>query len=498
MIDSEEKESYKQSLKNTSLLGGVQIVNILITIIRSKCIAVLLGPTGMGIHGLFTSTTSTITAFTNLGLSVSAVKDIAQANSTNDLSKVSRVISVFRKLVWITGFLGLFVCLFFSPFLSKVTFGNTDYILGFSLLSITLLLAQLSAGQTTVMQGVQKFSWMAKASLYGSVAGLLISVPLYYWGRENAIVPVIVIISIVNLFFSWFFSRRLKIQKTQLSLSVAVREGVGMIKMGFFLGFQSALTVLSAYLVRIFISNLGGVSEVGLYTAGFAIVNTYVGLIFNAMSTEYYPRLATHSKEKEKFIQTINQQMEISILLLSPIVIFFIIFVDLGIILLYSRDFLAINSMLYFTILGMFFRAPSWCIAFSFIAKGDTNTFFLNELVSVIYATILNILFYKYLGLMGMGISFLLIYVIYWIQVLLITKKKYDFIVSQNFWRKYVIHFLISVIGVLIVIFFKSKLLLYIFGSLLIIFSLFFSLKELNKRIDLVNWVKQRRKTYKS
>ena len=48
-MDTENRNSYKQSLKATSLFGGVQIFNILIQIIRSKFAAVLLGPEGMGV-----------------------------------------------------------------------------------------------------------------------------------------------------------------------------------------------------------------------------------------------------------------------------------------------------------------------------------------------------------------------------------------------------------------------------------------------------------------
>ena len=70
---SEEKASYRQIMKATSIFGGVQVINIIISIVRSKFVAVLLGPGGMGIYGLFISTTGLIEKITNLGLSTSAV-----------------------------------------------------------------------------------------------------------------------------------------------------------------------------------------------------------------------------------------------------------------------------------------------------------------------------------------------------------------------------------------------------------------------------------------
>lgn len=109
---AKDNSSYKESLKATSLFGGVQVFNILIGVIRSKFIAILLGPSGMGMYGLFTLTTSLISSFTNCGLGTSAVRNIAEANSTRDQNRIALIISVFRKLVWFTGLIGMSVCVF--------------------------------------------------------------------------------------------------------------------------------------------------------------------------------------------------------------------------------------------------------------------------------------------------------------------------------------------------------------------------------------------------
>ena len=42
-----EQSSYREIFKSTSLFGGVQVFNILIAVIRTKFIAVLLGPAGI-------------------------------------------------------------------------------------------------------------------------------------------------------------------------------------------------------------------------------------------------------------------------------------------------------------------------------------------------------------------------------------------------------------------------------------------------------------------
>jgi len=80
--------------------------------------------------------------------------------------------------------------------------------------------------------------------------------------------------------------------------------------------------------------------------------------------------------------------------------------------------------MIYWAALGMFFKAASWAIAFVFLAKGASKLFFWNELIVNIYILILNILGYHYWGLTGLGLSFLVGYFLYLIQVYIIAQLK--------------------------------------------------------------------------
>ena len=159
--------SYRSIFKATSLFGGVQVYQILVSIIKSKIIAVLLGPTGVGIQGLYQSGIQFVQSLTSMGLSSSAVRDVAEANATSDGYRIGRTVSALRKLVWLTGLLGLISVAIFSPVLSNYAFGNRDYTIPFILLSVTLLIDQLSAGQKVVLQGKRRLKDLAKASAIG-------------------------------------------------------------------------------------------------------------------------------------------------------------------------------------------------------------------------------------------------------------------------------------------------------------------------------------------
>ena len=113
----DEKKSYQQVMKATSLFGGVQVIRILVTVIRSKIMATLLGPEGVGISNLLTRPLQLITKATQLGLDKSAVKEISSHYKTGEETQAYRMIAILKRLVWMTAIVGaVFTVVFFWNF----------------------------------------------------------------------------------------------------------------------------------------------------------------------------------------------------------------------------------------------------------------------------------------------------------------------------------------------------------------------------------------------
>ena len=481
---TEQQSSYRQIVKATSLFGGVQVFQIIIRIIRSKFIAVLLGPTGMGIAGLLSSTTGFIEALTSFGLGTSAVKDVASAHGMRNPHRIAVVIRVLRRMVWITGTVGLLITMLLSPWLSELTFSNRDYTLAFVWISVTLLFNQLSKGQMVVLQGMRKLEYLAKANLSGSLLGLIITVPLYYWLRVDGIVPGMIITSFIALSLSWFYAHKITIEPIKVSYIRTLAESRHMITLGFMISLSNFVALGGFYIIRIYIRRKGGLDQVGLYNAGFAIISTYVGLVFTAMGTDYYPRLSAVAWSNAKAKEVINQQAEVALLILAPIIMVFLVFIKWVIILLYSSKFISVNDMIQWAAMGMLFKAASWSITFILLAKGASKLFFINELIRNIYFLGLNILGFYFWGLTGMGISFFLTYIIHLIQMIIVSRFKYEFAFNKALFQIFGIQFLLTLVCFLLVKL-TSGPYCYILGSILIIISLLHSFKELDKRLDL-------------
>ncbi|MFA9290040.1 MAG: polysaccharide biosynthesis C-terminal domain-containing protein [Solirubrobacteraceae bacterium] len=140
--------------------------------------------------------------------------------------------------------------------------------------------------------------------------------------------------------------------------------------------------------------------------------------------------------------------------------------------------------MMQWAIMGIIFKAVSWAMAFLFLARGASKFFFWNELAASSYMLVLNILGYHFFKLDGLGISFLLSYFLYAIQVYFIVRKKYEFRFSSEILKILIINILLISICFILQ---KniSEPYNYFVGVLIIFCSIIYSFVELDKRINL-------------
>ena len=433
------KTSYQQLLKTTSLFGGVQLGTVIIAIIRTKLIAVFLGPAGMGIIALLNSIINIISSFSGLGIEASAIKYIAADYKNEDVNTVSVTIAVVKKLALFTGIIGTLVMLFLSNWLSYITFGNDDQSLAIKLLSIVLLFKQLTVAELAILQGLRKMRFLAKANLCGNILGLLVSVPLYYFYKIDAIVPTIIAISLASFLVSFYYSKKVHFERKSATKSELLIESKRIVKLGIMLTISGLLTLLTTYLIQIYIGNQGGLAQVGFYNAGFTLLNSYVGIIFTVMSTDFFPRLASIIDESETVRTTVRQQSFLSILIITPIIILFLTLIPLIVKVVFTPQFAAIIPMVCYGILAMLFRAVSWSMGYILIAKGDAKMFLKTAIGFNTISLILNVLGYYFYGLEGLGISFLVYYLVHFFGLQIITKKRYDFYFDREFYQIYLI-----------------------------------------------------------
>lgn len=480
-----KSSSYNQILKSTSLFGGVQVVTILVSLLRNKIVAILLGPTGIGLIGIFVSASTLISSISGLGLNYSIVREIAEIKAVQKEDvNLGRILSVSRHWILLSAFIGLFITILLASSLSSLSFGNSDYIISFVLLSLVIFLNALYNGQRSILQGVRQLGDLARITIYSSLLSLVASIPLFYFFKFNGIIFVLIITALVNYLVSSYFFRKVQILKVPVKLKVSIIEGFPMVRLGLTMVLNSILSSGTAYILYSFISHIGGIEQVGLYNAGWGIIAQYTSVIFSAMAMDYFPRLSAVNNDKTKVDLLVNQQVEISMLLITPLMVFVLTFIPLIITILLSKSFLPVVNFAVWTVLGTLVRVPASVFSYMLLAKKDMKLYLKIEMTLFILFLFSNMIAYYYLSLEGLGISYFFNYFIYSLIYTFIVREKYELSIT----RPLVVIFTVSAFF-LILSFVLSRFIstgnMYIVGSFIFIFSILYSLRELKMRIDL-------------
>ncbi|MBS7786442.1 oligosaccharide flippase family protein [Flavobacterium sp. CYK-55] len=429
---SEKASHYKSIFKATSIFGGVQVFNILVTLIRGKAVALLIGTAGMGLNGLFMSGLNLIKTVSSLGLTESAVRDLSKAHASGDEHQMQITFAVFKKWIWITAALGILITVLFSSLLSQFSFNNHDYTWSYIALSSTFIFGALMGGIYTMLRGTRQLKYLAQANIFGGVAGLLVALPILFFMGIKGVVPAIIATAFATYLVSLYFKNKIQLTEVKVSWQETINLGMPMVKLGLSLTVVNLLASAVAFALNGYISKTGTLSEVGLYNAGLAIVDGYVGMVFTAMSTDYFPRLSALIHDEKQWKQVVNQQAELVLIILGIVLVLLISTTPILIRLLLSASFLPAQNFIFWAVLAIPLKGLVWVLGFIILAKGDNKLFLGVEITANMLLLLFNIGFYTYKGIDGLGISMLVSYLVFIIMMLSVLKVKYSFSFEKN------------------------------------------------------------------
>lgn len=429
---SQDQKSYGQILKSSSIVGGSQGVALLIGLIQTKCVAVFLGPVGVGLSGAFGSLIGIVVTLCGLGVSSSAVRSIAKANASEEKGDLGKLVTTLRILSWITGLVGSAVVLLFAKPLSRMTFGSEEYWIALSVLSLCVLFRCLKNGQLGYIQGIRRIGDLAKMKIIASITGVTIGVGLYAWLGLRGIVPAIFAMGLVQLIAANYFARRAQSPTSSVSREEFLKISGDFIKLGVVLMWTGLLSMLVGYLTRVILIQHIDLHAAGLYQSSYRISAMFVGFILAAMSADFLPRLSEVADDDKKIQQQVNEQTEIGLLLAVPGILATITFTSWIIAILYTSEFKMAEELMKWMVLGCLGRVISWPMAMILIAKGCKAWLMVLEScasvlhVALIYAGV------QQFGVVGASYAFALLYVVYIIATKLIANKVVGFAWSSE------------------------------------------------------------------
>ncbi len=414
--------SHAEALKSTAIIGGSTVIVMLIRIVRTKVMAILLGPAGIGLEAMFDSVTGMFRTAADLGISSSGVRQIASAAVSGDSQSVAATVFTLRRVCLLLGLAGSAALFLAREPVSRLAFGNADHAADIGLLSLILLFGGVMGGQGALLQGMRRIGDLARMNILAALAAAVLSIPIIFiWGREG-IPAYMVLASAVGVLVSWHFASRVRVESVRVPLRLVVREAAGLFRLGLVFLSSGLMTIGSLFLLRVFVTNQFGVDGAGQFQAANALSVVYVGFVLQAMGTDFYPRLTAVADDDQRCNQLVNEQAEISLLLALPGVLATLALAPWLIQLLYSAKFHPAAEILCWQLAGMFLRVNSWPMGFIIMAKGRAAAIFWTELAAYSAYVGLGWAALRFFGLPGAGMAFLGLYIFHWMMTYAVVR----------------------------------------------------------------------------
>jgi len=429
---ADEGHPYRDILKSSALIGASTAINIVFGIVRTKALAVILGPAGYGVYGGFSVVADLAKNVAQFGINSSGVRQVAAASASGDRADLSRTVRVLRIAAVVSALVGaLAMCLVAGP-VSRLTFGNDHYTGSMALLAIAVLLGVLASGEIALLQGLRRIADLARINVFGAFLGTAASIPLVFLFGERGIVPSLAIVAGASTLLAWRYGTRVPVEPAPLTLRQTVAESSQLFRLGFVFMCSSLLTLGAAYVVRVILLRSLGPEAAGLYQAAWTLGGLYIGFVLQAMGTDFYPKLVVAAADNAQCNRLVNEQARVSLLLSIPGVMGTLTLAPLVIDLFYARTFGGATEVLRWVCLGMALRVLTWPLGYIAVAKNRQRLFFATDLLWTIANVALTWVCVARWGTAGAGMAFFGSYIFHWTMVYPIARHLSGFRWSRS------------------------------------------------------------------
>lgn len=371
--------SYRRIFKSSAIIGGASVINILIGITKVKVLALLLGPAGVGLMGVFQNLVSMASTLAALGVGNSGVRQIASAaEDIETLSIVRRALWYGNLLLGATGMIALWALR--EP-VAIFVFGSKSYVNEVAWLGIGVLLTLIAGSQTALLQGLRRIGDLAKVKIGSALLAAIVGISLVYTLGERGVLWFVIAAPAGGVLVAAYYAKKLPRPVTSNDWASIRAQWQTMVRLGIpFMG-AGLLTLATQLAVRSMILEDLGLEATGYFQAAWTISMTYIGFVLGAMGADYYPRLTAVISDHAASRKLVSEQTEMSLLLAAPVLFAMLAFAPQIIELLYSEEFADAANLLQWQIIGDILKVASWPIAFVLLAKGKGFVYLATQIV---------------------------------------------------------------------------------------------------------------------
>lgn len=423
-----ESNSYRQILRSSSIIGGASVVNIVIGLVRMKAVAVLLGPAGVGLLGLFTNLVALASNVAGLGFGNVGTRQIAEAAGQDD---PQRIAAARRALFWGTLVLavgGALLLWLLRHVLATHVLGDPSLAPQLGWLTLAVALTVAAASQNALLNGLRRIGDIARVQVGSALVATAIGLAAIAWLGIVGVVAFVIAVPLATFALGhWYVSRLPRVQAPTSDLRALSAQWRTMAKLGSAFMVAGLAGVVGQLVVRTLVQRDLGVGALGQFHAAWTISMTYIGFVLGAMGTDFYPRLTAIIHDREAVNRLVNEQTEVALLLATPVLLAMLALAPWVIRLLYTTEFAEAAMVLRWQVLGDFLKIASWPLGFILLAAGAGRTFMATEWIAMGGFVFFTWIGLPLIGIKATGVAFVGLYAVYLPLVYALARSRTGF-----------------------------------------------------------------------
>lgn len=409
-------------LKITSLNAVVITIRLIVSVFIQRLLAITVGEAGIASIGQVRNVMVMLTSTSTLGTFNGVVKYVAEyKNSKPELAKLFSTTAIFIGLGSLISALVLF---FGSSYFSNYLFKTDDFVFAFKLLAVIVPFIAVNRAINGVVSGLSDYKKYAKIELVSYLlATVAILIGLYSSKLEGVIIAIAIAPIIQLTVLGFVFGKTLK---TYLNFS----------DLGFNLSYKNKLlaftlmSFVSSFLlsyieinIRTTVTDEISINEAGYWTAITFISKNYMVFATGLFTLYVIPKFANiHTKSAFKSEVLNIYKTILPIFGLGMVLVY--LFRNLIIDIIYP-NFIGMEPLFKWQLLGDFIRLCALVLAHQFLAKRLVKSFVITEIISLVLFFVLTKIFIQYYGTEGVVIAHLVRYIIYFIIVVFVVRRYY-------------------------------------------------------------------------
>lgn len=349
----------KEILKSVSKLSIPTGLNLILSLIRNKFIAVIAGPSGLGVFSQFLNLAALTSSLLPVG-SLGLVNYVSKYYVDSRLDEINAILKYFIMRNLVFSFILTVIFLFLSNQISFFLFASDEHSFLVLIFAFSIPFSLVLNFVDIYFKGIRKLNNYVIFLTVNSIISIILIFPLiYYWGLNGAVLS-LVVSTVFNLLLGYYILKRNNLIHRSKVRHIVDKSVIRNICL---LGFGSIVTMVAQQITLLAIkSKIAlslGLDSVGEFQCVYSISASYFGIFFSLIATYSIPKVSA-LKDTMEIIDELNGTLKFLMIVFVPLVVTMFVSRTFIISILFSNDFLGAKELLLFQLPAELVRALSW------------------------------------------------------------------------------------------------------------------------------------------